>query len=339
MYHNHQSDFFPSHESIIPIQGDHLGGPSQTTAAASAIALELDFHRQFDLDANHCFVDPSALSVANLHYPHVDVFFGDGPPPPPDSESNMESTVFYDASSSVQFDLPGQTCLLRDVYNSMPNVDLGEIPQVTFKRQKKASVFREVGDGKEKQRRERLTEKFEELKSLIPNRTKDDRATIISDTIDYIKELGRRVGELKLLVERKRRGKERSDDVVGDMESSSMKPSVDDSGGEQALKGSLRSSWLQRKSKETYVDVRIVEDEVTIKLTQRKKMSCLPILSKVLDELQLELLHLSGGIIGDCNIYMFNTKIHEGSSVYASAVAKKLIEAMNVHCPSHLLCS
>nr|CAD1828654.1 unnamed protein product [Ananas comosus var. bracteatus] len=168
---------------------------------------------------------------------------------------------------------------------------------------------------------------------------KDDRATIISDTMDYIRELGRTVNELKLLVEKKRRKKERGKEVligeelVGDMESSSVKPFIDE-GEHHASNGSLRSSWLQRKSKETFVDVRIVEDEVTIKITQRKRMiSCLLTASRILDELQLELLHLSGGIIGDCHIYMFNTKIPEGSSVYASAVAKKLIEVMDVQFP------
>ena len=57
------------------------------------------------------------------------------------------------------------------------------------------------------------------------------------------------------------------------------------------------------------VDVRIIEDEVYIKLTQRKKASFLLLVAKILDELQLELLQVAGGNIGDYYIFMFNTKV------------------------------
>ena len=72
---------------------------------------------------------------------------------------------------------------------------------------------------------------------------------------------------------------------------------------------SLRSSWLQRKSKDTEVDVRIIDDEVTIKLAQRKKINCLLIVSKVLDELQLDIHHVAGGLVGDNYSFLFNSKV------------------------------
>ncbi|KAF2293738.1 hypothetical protein GH714_004415 [Hevea brasiliensis] len=164
----------------------------------------------------------------------------------------------------------------------------------------------------------------------------NDRASVVGDAINYIKELLRNVNELKILVERKRCARERrkrlktEEDSIGNNvhESSSiMKPLGDPD--QSFNNGSLRSSWLQRKSKDTEVDVRIVDDEVTIKLVQRKKINCLLIVSKVLDELQLDLHHVAGGHIGDYYSFLFNTKIYEGSSVYASAIANKLIEVVD----------
>ncbi|VVA20604.1 PREDICTED: mRNAion factor [Prunus dulcis] len=49
--------------------------------------------------------------------------------------------------------------------------------------------------------------------------------------------------------------------------------------------GSLRSSWLQRKYKDTEVVIRIIDDEVSIKLVQTKKINSLLYVSKLLDEL------------------------------------------------------
>ncbi|XP_057977944.1 transcription factor bHLH91-like [Malania oleifera] len=210
----------------------------------------------------------------------------------------------------------------------------------------------------ERQRREHLNDKFKALGSLVPNPTKADRASVVGDAIEYIKELRRTVNELKILVEKKRCGSERSkrhktttatdqaDTIINataaaaagemDIESCSINKllgfggaGADADQSSYANNGSLRSSWLQRKSKDTEVDVRIVEDEVNIKLVQRKRINCLLYVSKTLDELHLDLHHVAGGHIGDHYSFLFNTKIYEGSSVYASAIANKLIESVD----------
>ncbi|KAK4254617.1 hypothetical protein QN277_009973 [Acacia crassicarpa] len=179
----------------------------------------------------------------------------------------------------------------------------------------------------EKQRREQLNGKYNVLRSLIPSPTKMDRASVVGDAINYIKELMRTVNELKLLVEKKRFGMDRCkrqkpEDDGG--ESCNMKPY-----GDHHPEGCIRTSWLQRKSKDTEVDVRIIDDEVTIKLVQRKKISCLLFVSRVLDELQLDLHHVAGGHVGEYCSFLFNSKICEGSSVYASAIANKVIEVLD----------
>ncbi|KAL3741085.1 hypothetical protein ACJRO7_022234 [Eucalyptus globulus] len=184
----------------------------------------------------------------------------------------------------------------------------------------------------ERDRRSQINVKYDALKKLIPSPTKGDRASIVGDAIDYIKELLRTVNELKLLAEKKRWGIERSKRQKVEEEGFDGEISITPNPGnpvDQSFNRTLRSSWLQRKSKVTEVDVRIIEDEVTIKLVQRKKINCLLHVSRVLDELQLDLHHVAGGHIGEHYSFLLNTKICEGSTVYASAIASKLIEVVD----------
>ncbi|XP_048442513.1 transcription factor bHLH10-like [Pyrus x bretschneideri] len=184
-------------------------------------------------------------------------------------------------------------------------------------------------------RRQQLNDKFFTLRNLIPNPTKNDKASIVGDAIDYINELLRTVDELKLLVEKKRFGRERikrhkteqDGGAPGDDENCNIKP-LGERHDHSYNNGSLRSSWLQRKSKYTDVDIRIIEDEVTIKLVQRKKINLLLFVSRLLDELQLDLHHVAGGHIGNSYSFLFNTKMYEGSCLYASAIAGKFIEVL-----------
>lgn len=90
-------------------------------------------------------------------------------------------------------------------------------------------------------------------------------------------------------------------------ESSSLQQVKDDQ--DNQLNGAIRSSWIQRRSKECHVDVRIVGNEINIKFAEKKKTNSLLCAAKVIDEFRLELIHVVGGVIGDQRIFMFNTKV------------------------------
>ncbi|XP_024375414.1 transcription factor EAT1 isoform X2 [Physcomitrium patens] len=201
----------------------------------------------------------------------------------------------------------------------------------------------------ERQRREYLNEKYQTLRSLVPNPTKADRASIVADAIEYVKELKRTVQELQLLVQEKRRAagdssgakRRRSLDAT-DTYPGACTPENASNGHLVMQKGNdtfsadgsqLRSSWLQRTSQNgTHVDVRIVHDEVTIKVNQRRGKTCLVFdVISVLQELQLDLLQASGATIGEHDVFLFNTKILEGSSTFAGYIAVKLLDALDRH--------
>ncbi|KAL0740715.1 hypothetical protein Bca4012_082228 [Brassica carinata] len=192
----------------------------------------------------------------------------------------------------------------------------------------------------ERERRVQFNDRFSDLKNLIPNPTKSDRASIVGEAIDYIKELLRTIEEFKMLLEKKKFGKFRTnkkaktggeEDQEQEEENVSYRPQseVDQSCfNKKNNNKSLRCSWLKRKSKVTEVDVRIIDDEVTIKVVQKKKINCLLFTTKVLDQLKLDLHHVAGGQIGEHYSFLFNTKICEGSCVYASGIADTVMEVV-----------
>ncbi|CAH8362661.1 unnamed protein product [Eruca vesicaria subsp. sativa] len=188
----------------------------------------------------------------------------------------------------------------------------------------------------ERERRVHFNDRFFDLKNLIPNPTKNDRASIVGEAIDYIKELLRTIEDLKMLVEKKKFGKFRSkkrartDGEEDDQEEEnvSFRPKSEEDQSCFNNNKALRCSWLKRKSKVTEVDVRIIDDEVTIKVVQKKKINCLLLTTRVLDQLQLDLHHVAGGQIGEHYSFLFNTKICEGSCVYASGIADTVMEVV-----------
>lgn len=188
----------------------------------------------------------------------------------------------------------------------------------------------------ERQRREFLNEKYQALRSLIPSPTKTDRASIVQDAIDYVQELKERMQELQHVKElRDPKRRTAGDDGTDRSKNSGMARScergqlhfISDEGSHE-LK---TSTSMQLTSKYgTEVDVRVVDNETIIKVTQQWLPHSL-LLNAVLmlHELHLELLHANGGRIGNHNVYMLNAKIPEGTDLSAGQVASRLLESFD----------
>ncbi|KAL5547517.1 hypothetical protein UlMin_002748 [Ulmus minor] len=183
-----------------------------------------------------------------------------------------------------------------------------------------------------------LQEKYTNLRKLIPNPTETDRAAIVKDAIRYTKELLKTVNELKLIVEKKRceRGQtNKNKPSTSHPEKSGtigvIKPEQDqlcDHSDPTANKAFLRNK------EDTKVEVRIVDDKVLIEIVQKKRNNDVYLLqfgSKLLDQLELDILNITGGCIGDYSSFLFNTKMHEGSSLNANAIANKFIEVLDMN--------
>ncbi|XP_065871578.1 transcription factor bHLH10-like isoform X2 [Euphorbia lathyris] len=328
-----------------------------STQDLSSAAMEIQLQNHLEMAAllqdsssnNHLLPFNSSLPVPDLtlyHLSKCSSFL------PNSSISFTGDLPMPDISSDPILYLP-QPPLIRDLFQSPLYQDCeGEqqiddgVMEFNFNMGKGGGAIRKSGKVSkqfvnERQRRVHVKDTYQILRDLVPNPTKKDRASIVGDAIGYIKELMRSVNELKMLVEKKRcrsgNGRDRNiKRLKTEEELDSTEP-----GGEEAFKngnGSLRSSWLQRKSKDSEVDVRIIDDEVTIKLVQRKRMNRLLYVSKVLDELHLDLHHVAGGHVGDYYSFLFNTKITEGSCVYATAIANRIMEVLqgpNASTPSY----
>ncbi|RZC72791.1 hypothetical protein C5167_048273 [Papaver somniferum] len=177
----------------------------------------------------------------------------------------------------------------------------------------------------EKMKREKLGDQFRALSLLVPNPSKKpDRASVLASTIDYINELKGTVDYLKVLIDKKRNERNKksrieNEAVAGDMPTSST-TNIDRD--QNSFNGQVRSSWSQRKSKDAEVDVRMIDGDVTIQLiVQRPKMINLLLgVSSIFDELQLDLLHISSGCIGDYYSFWFNIKVSKTHLLYKNFI-------------------
>ena len=114
-------------------------------------------------------IDPEALAIAK-------VLRGDGSSS--DSLPSDSDVPFADAKTSI-------------------------LPTMTRRRQRRLETTRDQPNHveAERQRRERLNQRFYALRSAVPNVSKMDKASLLSDAVDYISKLKARITELEAALE------------------------------------------------------------------------------------------------------------------------------------------
>ncbi|XP_010316043.1 transcription factor bHLH18-like [Solanum lycopersicum] len=169
---------------------------------------------------DHNFVNQSQAMTQFNEFPFNSKPFSTFTPPPP---SNVISNYSYSNSMStknqfeklntfkvVKHEVPsGTTINFSSSVNSMDDSDFGDIEAamgfgaaITTTTDQKKSYNRTSVQAQdhvlaERKRRERLTQRFIALSTLIPNLKKLDKATVLGDAIQYIKELEEQVKTLE----------------------------------------------------------------------------------------------------------------------------------------------
>lgn len=151
----------------------------------------------------------------------------------------------------------------------------------------------------ERRRREKLNEKFLILRSLVPSISKVDKASILGDTIEYLKELERRIGELeacKEIVEFEAREKrkqpdiaERTSDNYGNNEANRRKSSTNKRKAcsiEEAAPG--HDNWCISKDGGIDISVTVIDKEVMLELNCPWRDCLLLKIVDVISDLQLD---------------------------------------------------
>nr|AIA22170.1 MYC2 [Gentiana rigescens] len=150
----------------------------------------------------------------------------------------------------------------------------------------------------ERQRREKLNQRFYALRAVVPNVSKMDKASLLGDAISYINELKSKVQNIET---EKQDMKNQMDSLkkeilVANKDSRHLSPL------EQELKA-VSSSHHQTSSKmDMDLDVKIIGWEAMIRVQSSKNNHPAAIVMAALKDLDLELLHASVSVVNEVMI-------------------------------------
>ncbi|XP_038887731.1 transcription factor MYC2-like [Benincasa hispida] len=162
----------------------------------------------------------------------------------------------------------------------------------------------------ERQRREKLNQRFYALRAVVPNVSKMDKASLLGDAISYINELR---GKLQTAESDKEDLQKQLDSVKKLMISSSKDPCISSS-NQPPPDQDIKSSNINHNDIETDIDVKIISWDAMIRIQSSKKNHPAARLMVALEELDLDINHASISVVNDLMIQQATVKM--GSRLY-----------------------
>ncbi|XP_030533813.2 transcription factor MYC2-like [Rhodamnia argentea] len=158
----------------------------------------------------------------------------------------------------------------------------------------------------ERQRREKLNQRFYALRAVVPNVSKMDKASLLGDAISYIKELNSKLQSTESDKENLQKQLEALKKELTSKDSRSALPQSD--------KELTISNNHGAKLIELDVDVKIIGWDVMIRIQSSKKNHPAAKLMQALMELDLDVHHASVSVVNDLMIQQATVKM--GSRIY-----------------------
>ncbi|KAG1355059.1 transcription factor GLABRA 3 [Cocos nucifera] len=194
----------------------------------------------------------------------------------------------------------------------------------------------------ERRRREKLNEKFLVLRSLVPSLSKVDKASILGDTIEYLKELQKKVEELESrreLGEFEARGtrkhpdvSERTSDNYGNKEiANGRKPSVNKRKACDMDEAEVEHHWVLLKDGPVDVKVTVIEKEVLIEMHCQWRECLLLEIVDATSNLHLDPFSVQSSTVDDTLAVTIKAKFR-GSVVASPGMIKRVLQRVVGKC-------
>ncbi|KAE8690259.1 Transcription factor MYC4 [Hibiscus syriacus] len=144
----------------------------------------------------------------------------------------------------------------------------------------------------ERQRREKLNQRFYALRAVVPNVSKMDKASLLGDAILYINELRRKLHD-------------------ADLQKKELHNQLEETKKELVCKdqGHTMPNRIDYKLAELDIDVKIIGSDAMIQIQSNKKNHPAAKLMSTLEELELDVQHASVSVVNELMIQQVNVKM------------------------------
>lgn len=170
----------------------------------------------------------------------------------------------------------------------------------------------------ERRRREKLNERFIILRSLVPFVTKMDKASILGDTIEYVKQLRKKIQDLEARIrqmEADQQSKEQQRSLVR-VESDKRKMRIVESGGMRKPKTVEVSPPASptREAVTTSVQVSIIESDALLELECVNREGLLLDVMQLLREMRIEVTTAQSSLTNGMFVAELRAKVRENAN-------------------------